>query len=99
MFQIVCDAATWIQAAYHTITAVVGAGVLGLPHAFSFLGWGVGLLVLATAGLSALFTARLLAIMHESGGVRHNRCVEFVILYQGLTLFWNLPYCWVMQVS
>eukprot|EP00892_Ulva_mutabilis_P009858 jgi/Ulvmu1/7244/UM035_0031.1 len=65
--------ATWIQAAYHTITAVVGAGVLGLPHAFSFLGWGVGIAVLAAAGLSALFTARLLAVMHESNGVRHNR--------------------------
>lgn len=73
--QLVCGAATWIQAAYHTITAVVGAGVLGLPHAFSFLGWGVGIVVLAIAGLSALFTGSLLATMHEHNGVRHNRCV------------------------
>lgn len=71
--KVVCAAASWLQAAYHTITAVVGAGVLGLPHAFSFLGWGAGIVVLAAAGLSALFTARLLATMHESNGVRHNR--------------------------
>ena len=32
-------AASWHHAAFHTVTAVVGAGVLGLPHAFSFLGW------------------------------------------------------------
>lgn len=51
----------------------MGAGVLGLPHAFSFLGWGVGIVVLLLAGLSALFTATLLAAMHEANGVRHNR--------------------------
>jgi hypothetical protein len=32
-------AASWHHAAFHTVTAVVGAGVLGLAHAFSFLGW------------------------------------------------------------
>lgn len=32
-------AGSWHHAAFHTVTAVVGAGVLGLPHAFSFLGW------------------------------------------------------------
>lgn len=31
--------ASWHHAAFHTVTAVVGAGVLGLPHSFSFLGW------------------------------------------------------------
>ena len=32
-------AASWHHAAFHTVTAVIGAGVLGLPHALSFLGW------------------------------------------------------------
>lgn len=34
----ICCAATWMHASFHTVCAVVGAGVLGLPHAFSYLG-------------------------------------------------------------
>ncbi len=30
--------ASWLHASFHTVCAVVGAGVLGLPHAFSYLG-------------------------------------------------------------
>lgn len=40
------SAATALQAAFHTVTAVVGAGVLGLPYAFSYLGWAGGLFTL-----------------------------------------------------
>lgn len=31
--------AKWWYATFHNVTAVVGAGVLGLPYAFSQLGW------------------------------------------------------------
>lgn len=31
-------AASWLHASFHNVCAVVGAGVLGLPHAFSYLG-------------------------------------------------------------
>jgi hypothetical protein len=32
---------------YHSVTAMVGAGVLGLPATFAHLGWAGGLLFLA----------------------------------------------------
>lgn len=62
-----------MQAAYHTITAVVGAGVLGLPYSFSYLGFVGGSIMLTLAGGSAMYTAWLLASMHEMNGIRHNR--------------------------
>lgn len=31
--------AKWWYSAFHNVTAMVGAGVLGLPFAFSQLGW------------------------------------------------------------
>lgn len=31
--------AKWYYSAFHNITAMVGAGVLGLPYAMSELGW------------------------------------------------------------
>lgn len=52
---------------------MVGAGVLGLPYAFSYLGFFGGSIMLTLAGGSALYTAWLLASMHEMNGVRHNR--------------------------
>ena len=66
-------AATWPQAAYHTVTAVVGAGVLGLPFAFSYLGWAVGILFLILCALSSLYTGWQLASMHELDGKRLGR--------------------------
>lgn len=37
---------SWITASGHLITAVIGAGVLGLPYAVSWLGWAAGLAAL-----------------------------------------------------
>lgn len=31
--------AKWWSSAFHNVTAMVGAGVLGLPYAMSQLGW------------------------------------------------------------
>ena len=66
-------AATWPQAACHTVTAVVGAGVLGLPYSFSYLGWAVGLIFLIIASSSSLYTSYQLASLHEQDGKRINR--------------------------
>ena len=33
--------------AYHSVTAMVGAGVLGLPSVFAHLGWAGGCIMLA----------------------------------------------------
>ncbi|KAL4442421.1 hypothetical protein ABPG77_005005 [Micractinium sp. CCAP 211/92] len=58
--------ASWHHAAFHTVTAVVGAGVLGLPHSFSFLGWPAGLLLLTLLCGFSIYTSYLLAAMHET---------------------------------
>lgn len=58
----------------HTVTAVVGVGILGLPYAFSCLGWIGGLLALSIATVASLYTSYLLASLHEDkDGHRHNR--------------------------
>ena len=31
--------AKWWYSTFHTVTAMVGAGVLGLPYAMAYLGW------------------------------------------------------------
>ncbi|KAI3427219.1 hypothetical protein D9Q98_007154 [Chlorella vulgaris] len=59
-------AASWHHAAFHTVTAVVGAGVLGLPHAFSFLGWVAGLSLLTLLCGFSIYTSYLLAALHET---------------------------------
>ena len=66
-------AASWPQAACHTVTAVVGAGVLGLPYAFSYLGWAGGTIFLTITLTSSLYTSWQLAGMHEQDGIRINR--------------------------
>jgi len=65
-------AAEWYHAAFHSVCAVVGAGVLGLPYAFSYLGWVGGLLTLSTLCLFSIYTSYLLSQLHEVYGVRLN---------------------------
>lgn len=31
--------AKWWYSTFHTVTAMIGAGVLGLPYAMAYLGW------------------------------------------------------------
>ena len=52
---------------------MVGAGVLGLPFAFSYLGWVFGILWLTTAASVSYYTSWQLAGMHEQDGLRINR--------------------------
>ena len=52
----------------------VGVGVLGLPYAFSYLGWTGGLLFLGLCFMTSLYTSYLLAALHEGpDGTRRNR--------------------------
>jgi amino acid permease len=48
--------------------------VLGLPHAFSYLGWGPGLFLLATLCATSIYTSHLLSHLHEDpdGDKRYN---------------------------
>ena len=63
----------WWDATFHTVTAVVGVGVLSLPHAFSYLTWTGGIIALGTTTATSLYTAYLLAAMHEEKDGR--RCL------------------------
>ena len=38
-----------LEVLYHSITAMIGAGILGLPSAISALGWAGGMIALAFA--------------------------------------------------
>lgn len=65
-----CNAAKWWHAAFHSTCAIVGAGVLGLPYAFSYLGWAAGLVTLITLTAISFYTSWLLAQLHEYNGAR-----------------------------
>lgn len=64
----------WWDATFHTVTAVVGVGVLSLPHAFSYLTWTGGIIALGTTTATSLYTAYLLAALHEEKDGR--RCAH-----------------------
>ncbi|OMO73617.1 Amino acid transporter, transmembrane [Corchorus capsularis] len=57
--------AKWWYSAFHNVTAMVGAGVLGLPYAMSELGWGPGVVVLVLSWVITLYTLWQMVEMHE----------------------------------
>lgn len=63
----------------HTITAVIGAGILNLPYAISILGWIAGPLILLGAALVTLFTSNLLAECGVIRGVRQRTYTDLVL--------------------
>ncbi|XP_042020231.1 lysine histidine transporter-like 6 [Salvia splendens] len=48
--------AKWWYSTFHTVTAMVGAGVLSLPYAMAYLGWGPGTFVMALSWCVTLHT-------------------------------------------
>ncbi|TVT97950.1 hypothetical protein EJB05_56776, partial [Eragrostis curvula] len=57
--------AKWYYSAFHNVTAMVGAGVLGLPFAMSQLGWGPGTVVIVGSFVITLYTLWQMVEMHE----------------------------------
>ncbi|GMN42680.1 hypothetical protein TIFTF001_011888 [Ficus carica] len=57
--------AKWWYAAFHNVTAMVGAGVLSLPFAMSQLGWGPGVVILILSWVITFFTLWQMVEMHE----------------------------------
>jgi len=57
--------AKWWYSAFHNVTAMVGAGVLGLPYAMAELGWGPGITVLVLSWVITLYTLWQMVEMHE----------------------------------
>lgn len=62
----------WIVAASHILTAIIGAGVLGLPYAISWLGWPAGVALLLLFFGVTLVCSFMLADVFEVDGRRHN---------------------------
>lgn len=69
--------AKWWYSTFHTVTAMVGAGVLSLPYAMAYLGWGPGMAVMVISWCMTLHTFWLLIQLHESTtGVRFDRYID-----------------------
>ncbi|XP_057810142.1 lysine histidine transporter-like 6 [Salvia miltiorrhiza] len=66
--------AKWWYSTFHTVTAMVGAGVLSLPYAMAYLGWGGGTFVMALSWCVTLHTMWQMTQLHECvPGVRFDR--------------------------
>ncbi|CAM0957305.1 unnamed protein product [Alopecurus aequalis] len=94
--------AKWYYSAFHNVTAMVGAGVLGLPFAMSQLGWGPGVVVIVMSFLITLYTLWQLVEMHEMvPGKRFDRYHELGQHAFGdkLGLWIIVPQQLVVQVS
>ncbi|KAK4476697.1 hypothetical protein RD792_015857 [Penstemon davidsonii] len=57
--------AKWWSSALHNVTALVGAGVLGLPYAMSELGWGAGITIISLSWIITMYTLWQMVEMHE----------------------------------
>ncbi|KAH9781533.1 Lysine histidine transporter-like 5 [Citrus sinensis] len=57
--------AKWWYSAFHNVTAMVGAGVLGLPFAFSQLGWGAGFAAIFGSWAITFYSLWQLVELHE----------------------------------
>ncbi|VFQ81020.1 unnamed protein product [Cuscuta campestris] len=67
----------WLFSVFHNVTALVGAGVLGLPYAMAQLGWGPGTTILVLSWIITFFTLWQMVEMHEAiPGRRFNRYHE-----------------------
>ncbi|KAL2233432.1 UNVERIFIED_CONTAM: Lysine histidine transporter-like 6 [Sesamum indicum] len=66
--------AEWWYSTFHTVTAMVGAGVLSLPYAMAYLGWGPGTFVMILSWCITLHTMWQMTRLHECvPGIRFDR--------------------------
>ncbi|GAB2226568.1 hypothetical protein Droror1_Dr00022378 [Drosera rotundifolia] len=66
--------AKWWYSTFHTVTAMVGAGVLSLPYAMAYLGWGPGTMVLFLSWCITLNSMWQMTQLHECvPGTRFDR--------------------------
>ncbi|XP_058775399.1 lysine histidine transporter-like 6 [Vicia villosa] len=69
--------AKWWYSTFHTVTAMIGAGVLSLPYAMAYLGWIPGTLMLLLSWSLTLNTMWQMIQLHECvPGTRFDRYVD-----------------------
>ncbi|XP_041008634.1 lysine histidine transporter-like 5 [Juglans microcarpa x Juglans regia] len=69
--------AKWWYSAFHNVTAMVGAGILGLPFAISQLGWIPGIVSILGSWLITFYSLWQLVELHEAvPGKRFDRYHE-----------------------
>eukprot|EP00887_Chlorella_sp_A99_P007251 scaffold2.g7251.t1 len=62
----------------HIITAIIGAGVLGLSYSLAWMGWPAGIACICGFYAVTLLTSMLLAKTYEVGGHKHRRYTDAV---------------------
>ncbi|XP_047331596.1 lysine histidine transporter-like 6 [Impatiens glandulifera] len=66
--------AKWWYSAFHTVAAMFCPGVLSLPYAMAYLGWGPGIVVMVVSWCVTLNTMWQMIQLHECvPGTRFNR--------------------------
>ncbi|EFJ13044.1 hypothetical protein SELMODRAFT_157684 [Selaginella moellendorffii] len=73
---------TWLHAAYHLTTAIVGPAILSLPYAFASLGWELGVLALTMGALVTFYGYNLVSTLLEQAdqrGQRHLRLGDLAV--------------------
>ncbi|CAN1244797.1 Lysine histidine transporter-like 6 [Linum perenne] len=69
--------AKWWYSTFHAVTAMIGAGVLSLPSAMAYLGWGPGTMVLVVSWCLTLNTMWQMIHLHECvPGTRFDRYID-----------------------
>ncbi|TXG56803.1 hypothetical protein EZV62_018116 [Acer yangbiense] len=69
--------AKWWYSTFHTVTAMIGAGVLSLPYAMAYLGWGPGTMVLVLSWCMTLHTMWQMIQLHECvPGTQFDRYID-----------------------
>ncbi|XVF46845.1 hypothetical protein PTKIN_Ptkin03bG0060400 [Pterospermum kingtungense] len=67
---------SWLHCGYHLTTSIIGPAFLSLPFAFTFLGWGGGIVCQVIGALVTFYSYNLLSIVlehHAQLGRRHLR--------------------------
>lgn len=91
--------AKWWYSAFHNTTAIVGAGLLGLPFAMKFLLWPGGVVVLALSWITSLYTLWQMCAMHELDGHRFCRYHELGQYAFGPKLgLWTVLFCQLVMM-
>ncbi|KAK9756344.1 hypothetical protein RND81_01G090500 [Saponaria officinalis] len=94
--------AKWYYSAFHNVTAMVGAGVLGLPYAMAQLGWYGGISAMLVSWVVTYYSLWQLVELHEAvPGTRFDRYPELGMHAFGPKLgYWIvMPQQTIVQVA